>query len=187
MTAAPDPGPEPADRMAWAVGVLAVRPSDRVLEVGCGHGLAVTLVCERLAAGDGHMTAVDRSGAMIAAARRRNRAHVDAGRLTLVERPLADADGHLGERPFDTVFGFNVRGLVDPAGPELGVVARHLAPGGTLVVFAQHPSRERTAMAVAATDAALARHGFAVRRVVHGDLAPFPATAVVADGPDSGR
>jgi ubiquinone/menaquinone biosynthesis C-methylase UbiE len=61
-----------SDRVVWAVEVLDVAPDDRILEVGCGHGVAVSLICERL--DGGHITAVDRSPKMIEMARKRNRA-----------------------------------------------------------------------------------------------------------------
>jgi len=54
-----------------------------VLELGCGHGVAASLVCERLGDG-GHLTAIDRSQKMIDAATERNREHVYAGRATCI-------------------------------------------------------------------------------------------------------
>src|ERR671922_1729169 len=89
-----------SERFVWAVDTLEVRPPDRLLEVGCGHGVAVSLVCERLTTGT--ITAIDRSPKMIEMATRRNREHVEAGRAVLE----AGAAGGAGPRGRDLPKGF---------------------------------------------------------------------------------
>src|SRR6266508_3554981 len=86
---------KPSERFVWAVDTLALDPADRVLEVGCGHGVAVSLVCERLTSG--RITAIDRSQKMIEMAARRNREHVAGGRAVLKTAALEKAD-QLSER-----------------------------------------------------------------------------------------
>jgi cyclopropane fatty-acyl-phospholipid synthase-like methyltransferase len=116
-------------RQSWAAGVVAPQPGERVLEVGCGHGVLVALLAERA----GEVLAVDRSPAMVAAAGRRNRAAVEAGRVRLQAAALADAD--LGSDPFDAVVGFDVRAFWDPSQETTwDVVDRVLAPGGRVLV-----------------------------------------------------
>src|SRR5688500_4483173 len=91
-------------RLMWAVETLAVKPSDRLLEIGCGHGVAVSLVCARLDGGS--IVAIDRSPTMSDMARRRNAAHVAAGTASFQAVSLHEAD--LGGARFDTVFAIRV-------------------------------------------------------------------------------
>jgi SAM-dependent methyltransferase len=125
-------GSKPSPRLAWAVDVLEVQPGDRVLEVGCGHGVAVSLICERLV--DGRITAVDRSPKMIEAAARRNAAHAD--KVRFIASPIERAD--LGNEVYDKAFAVHVAALHRP-GEALEVVRGHLAPGGRLHLFSQEP------------------------------------------------
>ena len=130
-----------SERFVWAVDTLEVRPADRLLEVGCGHGVAVSLVCERLTTGT--ITAIDRSPKMIEMATRRNREHVDAGRAVLEAIALEDAD--LGDRRFDKVFAFNVAPFWQQPEAALGAVREHLARDGAVYLFwdARHSAPER--------------------------------------------
>jgi len=127
-----------SDRLRAIVELLDVDPDARVLEIGCGPGVAATYVCERLATGSGTLTAVDRSPAAISRALGRNAEHVRAGRAEFLVRHLEDLG--LGERRFDLVFAVRV-GLFhrEPARAE-ALVAPVLAPGGRVRSFYDPPS-----------------------------------------------
>ena len=75
-----------------------------MLEVGCGHGVAASLVCERLGAGP--YLGIDRSAKMVEQATRRNREHVDAGRAAFEQRVFEDEPAGAGG--FDKAFAINV-------------------------------------------------------------------------------
>jgi ubiquinone/menaquinone biosynthesis C-methylase UbiE len=124
-----------SERLRAIVEQLNVGPDDRVLEIGCGHGVAATFVCERL--DGGHLTAIDRSAKMIEAATRRNSAYVEAGKAEFLVASLEDLD--LGERRFDKVFAVRV-GLFHRE-PERahGIAERWLAPGGAVFAFFDPP------------------------------------------------
>jgi SAM-dependent methyltransferase len=145
-----------SQRVAWAVDCLDVQGDDRLLELGCGHGVAVSLVCERL--DGGHIVAIDRSEKMTAAALRRNRAHVDAGRATIVTAPLHEAD--LGEACFDKIFGLHFPPLLRGSPKrELAVIRRHLASAGRLFVLFQPLREDEVTAAIDRLRAAVDGHG----------------------------
>src|ERR671916_2655034 len=93
-----------SERLAAIVDELGLGPDDRVLEIGCGHGVAATIVRERL--DQGWLTAIDRSAKMIEAAARRNARFVDAGKAEFIVGDLETVD--LGSRRFDVVFAVRV-------------------------------------------------------------------------------
>jgi len=166
-----------SERFLWAVDTLAVRPADRVLEVGCGHGVAVSLVCERLTTGT--ITAIDRSPKMIEVATRRNRVHIEAGRARLEAVALEDAE--LGKRRFDKVFAFNVAPFWLEPEAALGVVRKHLAKDGIFYLFwdARHtaPGQARTLAEQLGERVRLGR--FSVDRVLVQQLRPVPAVCLI--------
>ncbi len=163
-------------RLVWAVETLDIQPGDRVLEVGCGHGVAASLVCEA----GGHVTAIDRSEKMIAVATQRNQAHVAAGRARFETVALEQAD--FGER-FDKVFGVHVAALW-----RTDAVRAHVAPGGALYVIDQLPGRRTEADARAHAERvmeALGAHGFTVEAPRFADLEPSPVVCVIARQPSA--
>src|SRR5918999_5051276 len=119
-----------AERLLWTVETLAVEPDEHLLEVGCGPGVAVQLVCQQLA--NGTITAIDRSATMVARARQRNHAHVVAGRARIELRTLADAD--FGERSLGTAFtkafAINVNAFWTAPAPSFAAARRLLGADG---------------------------------------------------------
>ena len=125
-----------SERLRRIVAELGVESGDRVLEIGCGHGIAATMICERL--GGGKLTAVDRSPKMIAAAMRRNAEYVADGRAEFLVADLEEMK--LGERRFDKVL--TVRVALFDREPERArhLVAPWLAPGGRVHAIYDTPS-----------------------------------------------
>jgi SAM-dependent methyltransferase len=122
-----------SERLRSIVDRLSIRPGERVLEIGCGHGVAATFVCEA----GGRLTAIDRSPKMVEAAGRRNAVWVEAGAAEFLVGSFEDVD--LGERRFDTIFAVRV-GLFhrEPARAR-ALAARWLAPGGRIVAAFDEP------------------------------------------------
>jgi SAM-dependent methyltransferase len=117
-------------RHSWAVHLLDPGPAERVLEAGCGPGVAAGLVCDRLTTGS--LLAVDRSPAAIARTSARNAAHLAAGRLTTRQAPVAELD----LSGFDAAFAVDVNVFwTTPTAPDLAVLARALRPGGRLLIL----------------------------------------------------
>jgi SAM-dependent methyltransferase len=162
-----------SERLAWAAAVLAPAPGERVLEVGCGHGVLVALLAEQAR----EVVGVDRSPTMVAAAERRNRAAVAAGRVRLHAAPLVDAD--LGPETFDAVVSFNVRAFWDGGADRTWDVAgRLVAPGGRVVVAFSVMGADAGQPVVETVTRLGGARGLGVRAVHRGRTAPMESAAV---------
>ena len=120
-----------SQRLVRVVEALDPQPGDRVLEIGCGHGVAVSLVCERLTTG--RVVAIDRSAKMVAAATERNRRWIEAGRAEIRAGSFQDLD--LGHERFDKIFAVHVRELATEDG--LAWARERLTPDGVISLFDQ--------------------------------------------------
>ena len=114
-----------SERLRWAVDQLGLVADDVVLELGCGHGVALALIAERAR----RVVGIDRSAKMTRTATERNPG------VDVLTASVADAD--LGTERFTKVLAVHFPPLLrgDPS-RELALVHAHLAPGGRIFVAA---------------------------------------------------
>lgn len=144
------------ERVRLAVERLDVSPADRILEIGCGPGVALSLIAPQLV--DGYVVGLDRSAVAINRATVRNSADVASGTVRLYQSALADFT--TSER-FDKVLAINVNVFwTSTADAELEVVRDCMTPGGALFICYEGPAGETSPRVVTAVTTALAAHGF---------------------------
>ena len=107
-----------SDLGADVVELLALRPGERILDLGCGDG-ALT---DALVAAGGEVVAVDASADQVAAARSRG-----------LDARVAHAESLTFDAEFDAVFSNAVLHWIRDADGVLGSVFRALKPGGRFV------------------------------------------------------
>jgi cyclopropane fatty-acyl-phospholipid synthase-like methyltransferase len=145
------------ERVRWAVEMLTVRPNDHLLEIGCGRGVAISVICAGLTTGK--ITALDRSATMVRLARQRNREHISSGKAAV--HAVALEETNLGPDRFDKIFAINVSlfWIRSPA-KELDLVRAWLRPDGSLYLFYEPPDRSRLRGIAERLAAALTDNGF---------------------------
>lgn len=172
-------------RNVWAVRLLDVQPTDRVLEIGFGPGIAIAAFAAR--AVRGRVFGVDHSQAMVRQAARRNAAAVRAGRVHLT-RASVDRLPSFGD-PLDAILAVNSVGFWPEPVERLGELRRLLRPGGRIALVSQPrcpgATRDTTARAAQELQDLLTRAGFARPRVETLDLDP-PVACVLAVNPPGG-
>lgn len=146
------------ERLTWAVGRLGLSGEEAVLEIGCGRGVAVSLVCSLLQGGQ--ITAIDRSATAVKAATERNAASVVAGKAILRHAAIEDFDAEASA--FDTIFAVNVNLFWLDAGRGLDAVRRLLRGNGQLFLFYEAPSPGQRAKIAEILPEKLAAGGFEV-------------------------
>jgi SAM-dependent methyltransferase len=120
-------------RNRWAVDQLAVRPTDRVLEIGFGPGIAIEALVARVR--DGAVDGIDHSQVMVRMAARRNARALAEGRLRLTQASVADVDETLA--PLDLILAVNNLGMWPDPPAELKNLESLLGPGGRIAIGQQ--------------------------------------------------
>ncbi len=135
---------------AWAIDLLGVHPSDRVLEVGFGPGVGIQLLAE--SASSGRVVGVDHSKDMVGQATVRNAKAIKAGRVDLrqgsVERlPFEDES-------FNSALAVNSMQVWPDAVAGLREIRRVMKTGGRIVLaFTRHSGQPKSGLTDALTAA----------------------------------
>ncbi|WP_406638854.1 class I SAM-dependent methyltransferase [Amycolatopsis sp. WGS_07] len=111
--------------------LLDIQPAERVLELGCGPGVAVAALADRAAL----VVGVDHSEVVIRQARHRNRSAIRAGRVRLVCASVENLS--LSDGPFDAALAVNTLGMWPDPVARLRELARLLRPGGRVALVSQ--------------------------------------------------
>jgi SAM-dependent methyltransferase len=167
------------ERNRWVVSLLDVRPTDRVLEIGFGPGVAIAELAGR--ATRGHVYGVDHSAVMVREAGRRNAAAVRADRVHLTQAPVERLPRF--DDPLDAVLAVNSVGFWPDPVARLRELRGLLRPGGRIALASQprSPGADRDTTARAARELAdlLTEAGFTGPRTETLELDP-PVACVIA-------
>lgn len=166
-------------RNRWAVALLDVQPTDRVIELGCGPGVAIAALASRVA--QGLVVGIDHSEVMIRQARGRNAAAISAGRVRIIHAPVERLE--VTDGPFVAALAVNTVGFWPEPTARLREVGQLLRPGGRIALVSQPrcPGATVATSAKAAQELAalLSGAGFKDIRFETLDLDP-PAVCVLA-------
>lgn len=124
-----------SERLRAIVERMDIRPDDEVLEIGCGHGVAATMVCDKLRSG--HLVAIDRSRIMIEASIRRNKQCSEAGKAEFHVADVLSFDP--GTRRFDKIFAIRVGLFHRDAAGARGIIEKWLKPHGKIFLVYDAP------------------------------------------------
>ncbi len=166
-------------RNRWAVDLLNIQPKDKVLEIGCGPGVALASIVPQLH--NGHVEAIDHSATMLAQTEAR---HADAISDGVMKLHLGGFERlpHLS-RSFDKVLSVNVIQFLDDHAAAFSAILAALAPGG-LAATAYQPRHAGATSADAlqmaeAMEVQLADVGFKAIRTKWLALRPMPVICVL--------
>ena len=135
-----------SSRIRDFVRALPLKPGMRVLEIGCGSGVAAREVTRRIP--DGFVLAIDRSERAISLAKKGSSAEIDAGILEFRIIAAERLELRPGEDKFDLAFAMRV-GAFDGRHPESGAIAlerlrQALKPSGRFFIDTGDPLYEIT-------------------------------------------
>ena len=121
---------EALQRNGWVLSQLDLQPVDYVLEVGYACGIDMARVARTVTSG--LVIGVDHSETMFHMAFKRNKQHLDTGRMQLQVGPASKLP--FAFPYFDKVFSINVAGYSKEPAKDFAELKRVLRPGGMALV-----------------------------------------------------
>jgi ubiquinone/menaquinone biosynthesis C-methylase UbiE len=122
-----------SDRVNWTIEKLQARPSDTLLEIGYGPGVTLRKMADRLTSG--FIAGIDHSDIMFKQASKRNRKHVENGKVKLECGTVWDLE--YPKNHFDIIYGSNVHFFWENPTREFKHLVSFLKSGGRLVMVFQ--------------------------------------------------
>lgn len=153
-----------SQRLLWAIETLNIQPDDQLLEIGCGNGIAVSLIADHLTTGK--ITAIDRSEIAITTAIKRNEAHIAAGKAEFHTTALTDFQ----HGQFNKIFAVNVNVFWLKPAKEIAVLKKLLTSDGLVYLFYEPPGINKAKEIAENVQFNLQANGFAVREILFKQL-----------------
>lgn len=162
------------ERFLWAVEMMNLKPSQRILEIGCGTGQMAALIASKLKSGK--IIAIDRSAAMIKKAEKNNELVIKNGKAEF--RNIAFPEFVFKNENFDIVTAFNVNFFQKENAEEFKTLRNVMKKNSLLYVFYQAPY-EINLKASAPFCRVLERNGFEIEALEIKKMEPTSAICVV--------
>jgi ubiquinone/menaquinone biosynthesis C-methylase UbiE len=134
--------PSNRERNAWAIALLHLQPSDRVLEIGFGPGVAIQKMSAMVI--HGVIWGIDHSAVMFRQASKRNQRAIAAGRVRLVRTSVSQLPAFDG--PLDKILDVNGFQFWDNKTDVLRRLREQLRAGGIITLVHQFTSPETLAL-----------------------------------------